>query len=311
MALTPVQRQAALAQLAQLLRARGVDPAAASAVFNQEGASGGIGDSGHAFGPGQFNDAGGVWTGRYPGMTPEQKNAVAWSPAGLRELADRVARVAAGLHGGQAVRAIVSRFERPADVPGEISRALAGYGGGTGTHFGGAAYGRPVGSVAADRTAAPFLANLISSTNEALGLGTSPTLANLLNAAVDVPGAPTRPLPAPTGLWGEGKGKPAPPKPFAELLLEGTGGPTHSTGPHVHVASTNPQQLLHAITLAQQLGLHVGENPYVDTVDPVHAKNSYHYRTFPGLFNGRRLGEAIDVSGPGYQQFYKRLGGRA
>jgi hypothetical protein len=98
---------------------------------------------------------------------------------------------------------------------------------------------------------------------------------------------------------------------IAELLREGVGGPTHSTGPHIHAAFTNPQLELAAIKWAQQHGLHVGENPYVgDTVDPVHAKNSYHYHDFPGLFNGRKLGEAIDVSGPQQDAFYSWLKAR-
>jgi len=54
---------------------------------------------------------------------------------------------------------------------------------------------------------------------------------------------------------------------------------------------------LRALALARRLGLRVSENPYVDPVDPVHVKNSFHYRTFPGRYNGRRLGEAVDVSG--------------
>jgi hypothetical protein len=41
----------------------------------------------------------------------------------------------------------------------------------------------------------------------------------------------------------------------------------------------------------------VSENPYVDPVDPVHVNDSYHYKTFPGKWNGKPLGEAIDVSG--------------
>lgn len=93
----------------------------------------------------------------------------------------------------------------------------------------------------------------------------------------------------------------------AELLQEGTGGPTHSTGPHIHVAYTNPKQMLKAIHLAERLGLRVAENPYTGGVDPVHAKNSYHYRTFPGLYGGKRLGEAIDVTGKNSQRFYKIL----
>jgi hypothetical protein len=41
---------------------------------------------------------------------------------------------------------------------------------------------------------------------------------------------------------------------------------------HVHVAYTNEAQLLKALAIAQGLGLHVSENPYVDKVDPVHVK---------------------------------------
>lgn len=122
--------RSALSYLDQLLAQRNVDTAAANAVFGQEGASGGIGDGGHAFGPGQFNDAGGVWTGKYPGMSPQQKNELAWSPPGLTDLANHVAAVASGLKGPAAVSNIVSRFERPADIPGETSRALASLGAG-------------------------------------------------------------------------------------------------------------------------------------------------------------------------------------
>lgn len=116
--------QAALNYLNQLLVARHVDPRAAGAVFSVEGASGGIGDGGHAFGPGQFNNAGGVWTGRYAGMSPQQINQIAWSQQGLTELADRVSKVAGGLKGANAVRNIVQRFERPQDPAGEVSKAL-------------------------------------------------------------------------------------------------------------------------------------------------------------------------------------------
>lgn len=126
-AFTPGSKTA-LTFLNQLLAARNVDPAAADAVFSQEGAGGGIGDGGHAFGPGQFNNAGGVWTGKYQGLTPEQINAQAWSKQGLTELANDVANVAAGLKGQQAITNIVSRFERPKDPSTEITNALAAFG---------------------------------------------------------------------------------------------------------------------------------------------------------------------------------------
>lgn len=97
---------------------------------------------------------------------------------------------------------------------------------------------------------------------------------------------------------------------LAELLHEGTGGPTHSTGDHIHAAFNDPQAMLAAIRQAQAMGLSTRENPYVETVDPVHAKNSYHYRTFGGLYNGRKLGQAIDVSGPKSMDFYNWVNSR-
>ena len=168
--------RAGLSYLNKLLAARGVDTAAADAVFAQEGASGGIGDGGHAFGPGQFNDAGGVWTGRYQGLSPEQKNQAAWSVSGLRELADRVASVAAGLHGQQAITSIVSRFERPANPGKEIAGALASYGKPL------AAGTSPLATLAARSSGglnSGQIASLLAA-NEAVGLHTSPLLAQLL-----------------------------------------------------------------------------------------------------------------------------------
>jgi hypothetical protein len=53
--------------------------------------------------------------------------------------------------------------------------------------------------------------------------------------------------------------------------------------------STNIRDI---ITLAQSYGLHVGENPLVDKVDPVHAAGSYHYQKAKGA-----PGAAADVSG--------------
>jgi hypothetical protein len=78
---------------------------------------------------------------------------------------------------------------------------------------------------------------------------------------------------------------------------------------HVHAAFTNPQSVLRAIALARRLGLAVRENPYTDPVDPVHTEGSHHYRTFPGKYNGRRLGQAVDVSGnpAAMRRFYQSL----
>jgi hypothetical protein len=75
------------------------------------------------------------------------------------------------------------------------------------------------------------------------------------------------------------------------------GGPIGGHSDHVHLSITNPQSMLAAISQAQQMGLRASENPFIDPVDPVHVRGSFHYRDFPGRYRGRRLGEAIDVSG--------------
>lgn len=107
---------------------RPIDPAAEFAVAAQEGLGGGIGDGGHAFGPNQLNDAGGVLTGKFKGQSPQQIQQWAWSPAGIQYALAGVGKVAGGLKGAAAVKNIVSRFERPADIPGETSRALSALG---------------------------------------------------------------------------------------------------------------------------------------------------------------------------------------
>lgn len=102
-----------------------VDPQAALAVATHEGLSGGIGDGGHAFGPWQLNNAGGVITGMFPGASPEQINAWAWSPEGLSFAIRHIATVAGGLKGAPAVTNIVTRFERPANPSAEVANSLA------------------------------------------------------------------------------------------------------------------------------------------------------------------------------------------
>ena len=54
---------------------------------------------------------------------------------------------------------------------------------------------------------------------------------------------------------------------------------------HVHVGA-GPKTVVALGKVAQRMGLHVGENPAFGGVDPVHVKNSLHYRN-----------QAIDVSG--------------
>lgn len=101
---------------------RNVDPDAVMQVVGQEGGLyGAVGDNGTSFGPFQLH-----WHGAMPAQyvgNYEASVEFANSPAGLDYALDRIASVAAGLHGGQAVSAIVSRFERPADPGAEIRRA--------------------------------------------------------------------------------------------------------------------------------------------------------------------------------------------
>lgn len=105
-----------------------LDPRAVLAVASREGLGGGIGDGGHAFGPFQLNNAGGVLTGRFTNLDPQAINRWAWSPEGIRYALDRINQVAGGLKGRAAVEAIVNRFERPANPGAEISGALGAYG---------------------------------------------------------------------------------------------------------------------------------------------------------------------------------------
>ncbi len=98
-----------------------LDPKMVFAIGEHEGLSGKVGDGGHAFGPGQMNNAGGVLTGA---PASHQNNAWAWSRAGIQSWINGMAHVAAGLHG----KAAINGYERPADRGAEISDALAHYG---------------------------------------------------------------------------------------------------------------------------------------------------------------------------------------
>lgn len=65
---------------------------------------------------------------------------------------------------------------------------------------------------------------------------------------------------------------------------------------HVHIASMNEQTMLAAIAHAEHMGLHVGENPLVGRVNPVHTTHSNHYKVI-GSYRGRKVGAAADISG--------------
>jgi hypothetical protein len=114
-------------------------------------------------------------------------------------------------------------------------------------------------------------------------VNTTPTARVSVSGSVK---APTASLPA-----AHGKSK------LLELFYNGPGGINAKNGvrepkgfvsghtDHVHVAA-GPKTVVALGQLAEQMGLHVGENPHFGGVHPVHVKNSNHYK-----------GEAIDVSG--------------
>lgn len=126
-----------------------VDPEAALAVAQMEGLSGRVGDQGTSFGPFQLHVGGALPRGK--------GRAWAESPAGIEYAIRQMAKVAGGLRGEAAVRAIVSRFERPANPGKEIAGALArlGSGGGGITSLAGGASDTVGGGLGGNPVASP------------------------------------------------------------------------------------------------------------------------------------------------------------
>lgn len=112
--------------LASLAAKYNLDPEALLAVSAQEGLGGGIGDSGTSFGPFQMHVGGALpaQIAQIAKTNPQAAQTWAWSPAGVEYALSQIAKVASGLKGAQAVQAIVTRFERPANIPNEIQGAL-------------------------------------------------------------------------------------------------------------------------------------------------------------------------------------------
>src|SRR4051812_27423017 len=87
--------------IAQGARRRGLDPRAILSVASVEGGfNGAIGDHGTSFGPFQLHQGGALPHGRGANW--------ASSAAGIDYALDQIAKVAGGLHGHQAISAIVS-----------------------------------------------------------------------------------------------------------------------------------------------------------------------------------------------------------
>lgn len=99
---------------------RGLDPNAVLAVATVEGGFGGaIGDSGSSYGPFQLHVGGALPAGK--------SNDWARSKAGIQYALNKISGVARGLTGKDAISAIVTKFERPAEPQAEIARAYDVY----------------------------------------------------------------------------------------------------------------------------------------------------------------------------------------
>jgi hypothetical protein len=216
------------------------------------------------------------------------------------------------MQGRSAIDAIVRKFERPADPGKEIAGAVDWYG--SGAMVGGSPVpkGNPgttssgiTGGLSPDDDfkSQAFSYFLTRSREAARGEAPSGSIIDLAmqrkqaQAASKLfdnqQGAPSV-GPAPSHL-GQGAG-------LNELFYDPLGAikngqniaPIGGHSDHVHISPGTAAGMRQAIAEARAMGLRVSENPLVDRVDPVHTKNSYHYRRYPGH---PRVGEALDVSG--------------
>lgn len=117
-----------LAYIVSRSQSLGVDPQAALAVAHHEGITlpAEVGDNGTSFGPWQLH-IGGALPSSVAAKGSAYANQWANSPAGVDYALQRIASVSRGQRGAAAITSIVSRFERPKDIPGEISRSIATY----------------------------------------------------------------------------------------------------------------------------------------------------------------------------------------
>lgn len=252
----------------------GLDPRAIKAVAMGEGGLrwGAVGDGGHAFGPFQMNDAGGVLTGR-AGSHAGYAN----SEAGVLDAMTNMSRYAKGLTGADAIRAVVNQYERPANKALSIQNAIARLGKigspnakPTGTAKFGASVPSDSNAGSADNRTA-LLGYLMQSNDAFVNDSTPPSIASLFEGmrAQDADAV------SPMLIGGSAGGVLPSPSQVEKGLKGGSAG------------------VIQAIKQAQRMGLRVSENPYVDKVDPVHVQGSDHYRTYEGT----NVGHAIDVGG--------------
>jgi hypothetical protein len=127
----PLKGGSALAAIAQACADYGVDARACIAVILHEGANGGMGDGGAAYGPTQVHATDGrleAFKGK--GKNNAVVNAWAWSKNGIEYQVRSMASgnpPARGLSGHAAVAAIVTGYERPADPHAEYLVAAKEY----------------------------------------------------------------------------------------------------------------------------------------------------------------------------------------
>lgn len=163
-----------------------------------------------------------------------------------------------------------------------------------------------------DQGALPFIGQLMQ-------------IRSMMNAG-GTPAAPPAPsmggLPVPAGAGAGGVGS-SPGGGIRELFYDPIGAydegkwinPIGGHSDHVHVSFGKPDVAMAAIKMAQAMGLRASENPYAEgsPAEPgVHTKTSYHYRNFPGTYDGRQLGMGLDVSGDAQKMaaYFKALKGR-
>jgi len=252
----------------QKARKYGVDPAAAIAVARGEGGLrwGAVGDQGTSHGPFQLRVGG---ANPYTGERARRfANSAAGVDYAIRKMAESGAR---GLKGEAAVNAIVRRFERPADPDTSVRNAVA-------------RLGSSATPLAANAAAPGKLRMPVQPRASAIPTQAAGTLNDIFKrvglAPLDIVGDLPLPTPRVSGRATPalGAAPPALPPPLKAGKM-----------PRVN-------RMVSVIQYAQQLGLSVRENPYTDSVQPVHVKNSHHYQTI-GTYKGKKVGKAMDVSG--------------
>lgn len=282
----------------------GLDPRAVKVVAGGEGGLkwGAVGDGGYAHGPFQMNAAGGVLTDEWKSMGRKRAIAYANSEAGMVDAMRAMAQAGArGQRGLAAVSTIISKYERPANIPLSIERAKQRWKdwgmGKPGSvpptnprHAGGAEQSMPSSPVfgldastsgidAQRKAAADFFRQRAMARVSGAAPPTIGSLASTLRGIRQAQQTEfEQPLPSEVV------------PPVGEIPSPSRPGGTATPGPG------DMPWVVRAGLHAQKMGLSVRENPYFDQVDPVHTEGSDHYRV-AGSYRDKQYGAALDVSG--------------